>query len=275
MSNCFAYEDLLADVLEKGIAKGDRTGTGTISVFGRQIRYNLEEGFPLITSKRVPFKSVMAELLWFLSGSTNVKPLQEMGCTIWDEWADENGNLGNVYGYQWRVWKRNWMSLDHGVATEHFDQMRKLVHLLQTNPDSRRMLVSAWNVADLPGMALEPCHFAFQCYVVDGRLSLQVYQRSADMFLGAPFNLASYAALIHMLAQQCDLGVGELIWSGGDCHIYNNHLEQVKEQLSREGRGLPQLKLLGRPKDLFSYKLEDFQLEGYNPHPAIKGEVAV
>lgn len=274
MNNSMAYEDLLHDVFTNGVEKEDRTGTGTVSVFGRQIRYDLSEGFPLITSKRVPFKSVLAELLWFLSGSTNVKPLQEMGCTIWDEWADENGDLGNVYGYQWRTWSRSWKSLEHGMTTEHFDQIRKLVHLLMANPDSRRMLVSAWNVADLPGMALEPCHFAFQCYVANGRLSLQVYQRSADMFLGIPFNLASYAALTHMLAQQCHLEVGELIWTGGDCHIYNNHRSQVEEQLSREGRGLPQLKLLRHPDDIFSYTLADFELVGYDPHPTIKGEVS-
>ena len=260
------YEDLLRDVLEHGTEKGDRTGTGTRSVFGRQIRYDLSESFPLLTTKKVYFKGVAGELLWFLRGDSNVRWLQDNGVRIWNEWADEDGELGPVYGVQWR----SWPTPDGG----HIDQIEEVLRTLKENPDSRRNLVSAWNVAELDKMALMPCHLLFQLYVADGRLSMQVYQRSADMFLGVPFNIASYALLTHMFAQQAGLKVGELIWTGGDCHIYNNHVEQVREQLSRSPRQYPQLRLR-KAASLFDYTFDDIEVEGYDPHPTIKAEVSV
>ncbi len=261
------YEDLLRNVLEEGTHKGDRTGTGTRSVFGRQIRYDLSEGFPLLTTKKVHFKSVAIELLWFLQGSTNVAWLQENGVRIWNEWADENGDLGPVYGHQWRSWPAH----DGGTI----DQIQQVIDQLKTDPDSRRIIVSAWNPADVPDMALPPCHALFQFYVADGKLSLQLYQRSADMFLGVPFNIASYALLTHMVAQQTGFDVGEFIWTGGDTHIYDNHVEQVNEQLSRDVRPLPQLVINRKPDSIFDYQFEDFDVVGYDPHPLIKGVVAV
>lgn len=261
------YEDLLADVRAHGTRKTDRTGTGTLSVFGRQLRYNLQEGFPRITTKFVAMKAVKGELLWFLQGSRNISWLTEQGITIWDEWADENGDLGPIYGYQWRNWP-----LPDG---SHVDQIERVIHELQTNPDSRRLLVSAWNVSDLPQMALAPCHVLFQFYVADGRLSCQLYQRSADLFLGVPFNIASYSLLTHMVAQQCGLDVGEFIWTGGDCHIYLNHLEAVDEQLSREPFPFPTLRLNKAPS-IFDYHMEDIDAsEGYRHHPHIYAPVAV
>ena len=260
------YEDLLRDVLDNGTAKGDRTGTGTRSVFGRQIRYDLSESFPLLTTKKVFFKGVVGELLWFLRGDSNVGWLQDNGIRIWNEWADDNGELGPVYGVQWRSWPT--------PDGAHIDQIAEALETLKHNPDSRRNLVSAWNVAELDKMALMPCHLMFQLYVADGRLSMQVYQRSADMFLGVPFNIASYALLTHMFAQQAGLEVGELIWTGGDCHIYNNHVDQVREQLSRDARAYPQLKLR-KAASLFDYTFDDIEVEGYNPHPTIKAEVSV
>ncbi|MBR5950549.1 MAG: thymidylate synthase [Actinomycetaceae bacterium] len=262
------YEDLLADVLENGTRKSDRTGTGTLSVFGRQLRYNLaEEGFPRITTKFVAMKAVKGELLWFLNGSTNVKWLQDNGITIWDEWADENGDLGPVYGYQWR----NWPTPDG----KHIDQIANVVEQLKTNPDSRRIIVSAWNVAELDKMALMPCHAFFQFYVADGKLSCQLYQRSADLFLGVPFNIASYSLLVHMLAQQCDLEVGEFIWTGGDCHIYLDHIDQVREQISREPYEFPTLKLNKAPS-IFEYQMDDIDAsEGYKHHPKLVAPISV
>lgn len=260
------YEDLLREVLANGSAKTDRTGTGTLSVFGRQIRYNLAESFPLITTKRVHFKSVAIELLWFLRGETNTKFLTDNGVTIWDEWADANGDLGPVYGVQWRSWP--------APDGSHIDQIQQLLDSLRNDPDSRRHIVSAWNVAQLPQMALAPCHAFFQFYVQDGKLSCQLYQRSADMFLGVPFNIASYALLTMMLAQQTGLEPGEFIWTGGDCHIYTNHLEQVRTQLEREPYPYPQLKINPR-KSLFDYEFSDFELIGYQHHPGIKAPVAV
>ena len=260
------YEDLLRDVLDNGAEKGDRTGTGTRSVFGRQIRYDLSESFPLLTTKKVYFKGVVGELLWFLRGDSNVRWLQDNGIRIWNEWADQDGELGPVYGVQWR----SWPTPDGG----HIDQIEEALRTLRDNPDSRRNLVSAWNVAELDKMALMPCHLLFQLYVADGRLSMQVYQRSADMFLGVPFNIASYALLTHMFAQQAGLKVGELIWTGGDCHIYNNHLDQVREQLTREPREYPQLKLR-KAVSIFDYTFDDIDVEGYDPHPTIKAEVSV
>lgn len=258
--NC-QYENLLHSCLYSP-HKPDRTGTGTRSLFGHQMRFNLSEGFPLITTKKVHFKSVVAELLWFLSGSTNVHDLQAMGCTIWDEWAESDGSLGPIYGHQWRCF--------NGC-----DQITALVESLKRDPFSRRHIVSAWNVDQLQYMALEPCHVLFQCYVDAGRrLSLQVYQRSADVFLGVPFNIASYALLTHMLAQQCDLIPGELIWTGGDCHLYENHVDQAYEQLGRAVRPFPTLGLLPAP-DIFSYTLDHIGVAGYDPHPAIKAPVAV
>ena len=260
------YEDLLRDVLDNGTAKGDRTGTGTRSVFGRQIRYDLSESFPLLTTKKVFFKGVVGELLWFLRGESNVGWLQDNGIRIWNEWADDDGELGPVYGVQWRSWPT--------PDGAYIDQIAEALETLKHNPDSRRNLVSAWNVAELDKMALMPCHLMFQLYVADGRLSMQVYQRSADMFLGVPFNIASYALLTHMFAQQAGLEVGELIWTGGDCHIYNNHVDQVREQLSRDARAYPQLKLR-KAASLFDYTFGDIEVEGYNPHPTIKAEVSV
>lgn len=260
------YEDLLARIMEEGTLKGDRTGTGTRSLFGGQLRYDLSSGFPLITTKRVHLKSVVGELLWFLSGDSNVHWLQENGIRIWNEWADENGDLGPVYGVQWRNW---------GTAQgETIDQISSVLETLKTNPDSRRMIVSAWNVGELEKMALEPCHAFFQLYVADGRLSLQLYQRSADMFLGVPFNIASYSLLTHMFAQQAGLEVGEFIWTGGDCHIYSNHVEQVTEQLSRTPYEFPTLKLNKAPS-MFDYTFDDVSVEGYEHHPTIKAPVAV
>ncbi len=260
------YEDLLQDILDNGQAKGDRTGTGTRSVFGRQIRYNLADSFPLLTTKKVFFKGVVGELLWFLRGDSNVAWLQENNIKIWDEWAGEDGELGPIYGVQWRSWPT--------PDGQHIDQIQGALDTLRNNPDSRRNIVSAWNVSELDKMALLPCHLLFQLYVVDGKLSMQVYQRSADMFLGVPFNIASYALLTHMFAQQADLEVGELIWTGGDCHVYNDHIEQVTEQLSREARPYPQLKL-NKVASLFDYTFDDFVVEGYNPHPKIAAPVSV
>ena len=266
MSLVTPYEDLLRDVLEHGTDKGDRTGTGTRSVFGRQLRYDLSESFPLLTTKKVYFKGVVGELLWFLRGDSNVTWLQEHGVRIWNEWADDNGELGPVYGVQWRSWPT--------PDGQHVDQISRALELLKDDPDSRRNLVSAWNVSELDRMALLPCHLLFQLYVADGKLSLQVYQRSADMFLGVPFNIASYALLTHMFAQQAGLEVGELIWTGGDCHIYNNHFDQVREQLSREPRPYPQLKLR-KAASLFDYDFSDVEVVGYDPHPTIKAQVSV
>jgi thymidylate synthase len=261
------YEDLIRHVRAQGVQKSDRTGTGTTSVFGHQMRFDLRRGFPLITTKKVHFKSVAVELLWFLRGDANTRWLRENGVTIWDEWARPDGDLGPVYGVQWR----SWPAPDGG----HIDQIAQVVEQLKTNPDSRRIIVSAWNVAELPKMALAPCHAFFQFYVAQGRLSCQLYQRSADIFLGVPFNIASYALLTHMLAQQCELEVGDFIWTGGDCHLYSNHMEQVALQLTREPRPFPTLVLKRRPASVFDYTFEDFAIEGYDPHPAIKAPVAV
>ena len=260
------YEDLMRHVFFHGVNKNDRTGTGTRSVFGYQMRFNLQNGFPLVTTKKLHLRSIIHELLWFLKGDSNIRYLHENGVTIWDEWADENGDLGPVYGVQWR----NWRGTDKTV-----DQIAELVHTIKTNPDSRRMIVTAWNVAELPKMALPPCHMMFQVYVADGKLSCQLYQRSCDIFLGVPFNIASYSLLTHMLAQQCDLGVGDFVWTGGDCHLYNNHFDQVRLQLSREPRPYPKLVIKRRPDSIFDYKFEDFEIVGYDPHPAIKAPVAV
>ena len=260
------YEDLLAKIMREGAEKTDRTGTGTRSLFGAQLRYDLSQGFPLITTKRVHMKSIIGELLWFLSGDSNVRWLQENGVRIWNEWADENGDLGPVYGVQWRRWNAG--------DGRQIDQISPVLETLKTNPDSRRMIVSAWNVGDLPQMALEPCHAFFQLYVAQGRLSLQLYQRSADMFLGVPFNIASYSLLTHMFAQQAGLEVGDFIWTGGDCHIYSNHVEQVNEQLSREPYPFPTLKLR-QADSMFSYDFDDIEIEGYEHHPTIKAPVAV
>jgi len=262
-----AYLDLLRHIKTNGTFKSDRTGTGTTSVFGYQMRFNLEEGFPLVTTKKTHLKSIIYELLWFLKGETNIAYLKENGVSIWDEWADENGNLGPVYGKQWRSWE--------GANGEVIDQIKEVIHTLKTNPDSRRIIVSAWNVAELPKMALMPCHSLFQFYVANGKLSCQLYQRSADVFLGVPFNIASYALLTMMLAQVCDLGLGDFVWTGGDTHLYSNHMEQVETQLSREPRSLPTMKINPAIKDLFDFKFEDFTLEGYDPYPGIKAPVAV
>ena len=268
------YEDFMRHVRDHGVAKGDRTGTGTTSVFGHQMRFDLNEGFPLVTTKKVFLRAIIVELLWFLRGDSNVKWLQERGCTIWDEWAREDGDLGPVYGVQWR----SWPTPDGG----HIDQIEQLVQQLKSNPDSRRLIVSAWNVGELSKMALMPCHAFFQFYVAPatapgekGRLSCQLYQRSADIFLGVPFNIASYALLTHMLAQQCDLDVGDFIWTGGDCHIYDNHREQVDLQLSRAPLPYPTLHLKRRPASIFDYAFEDFEVLDYQHHPAIKAPVAV
>ncbi|OFT49211.1 thymidylate synthase [Brachybacterium sp. HMSC06H03] len=261
------YEDLLREVLETGHAKGDRTGTGTRSLFGKQIRYDLSEGFPLVTTKRVHTRSIIVELLWFLRGDTNIGYLHEHDVTIWDEWADENGDLGPVYGAQWR----SWPTPDGGVI----DQITDVVEQIRTNPDSRRLIVSAWNPADIPQMALAPCHALFQFEVHDGKLSCQLYQRSADLFLGVPFNIASYALLTHMVAQQTGLEVGDFVWTGGDCHIYDNHVEQVERQLSREPYPYPELRLDRRPDSILEYEPEDIEIVGYQHHPGIKAPVAV
>lgn len=261
------YEDLLRDVLEAGTYKDDRTGTGTTSVFGRQIRFDLSKGFPLITTKRVHFKSIAYELLWFLRGDSNVTWLQDNGVTIWDEWADESGDLGPVYGVQWR----SWPTPDGG----HIDQLSQVIEQIRATPDSRRLIVSAWNPADIPDMALAPCHALFQFYVADGRLSCQLYQRSADMFLGVPFNIASYALLTMMIAQQVGLEPGDFVWTGGDCHIYDNHLEQVREQLTREAYAYPTLRFARKPESVFDYDFSDFVIEDYVHHPPIRAAVAV
>jgi thymidylate synthase len=261
------YEDLLRDVLEHGTHKSDRTGTGTRSVFGRQLRYDLSQGFPLVTTKRVHFKSIAYELLWFLRGDSNVRWLQEHGVSIWDEWADASGDLGPVYGVQWRSWPT--------PSGEHIDQIAQVIEQIRTNPDSRRLIVSAWNPADIPDMALAPCHAFFQFYVADGRLSCQLYQRSADMFLGVPFNIASYALLTHLVAAQAGLEVGDFVWTGGDCHIYDNHLEQVAEQLSRDPYPSPTLRLARVPDSIDGYEYEDLEIVGYEHHPAIRAAVAV
>ena len=261
------YLELMRQVRVFGTEKKDRTGTGTRSLFGAQMRFDLAEGFPLITTKRVHLRSIIHELLWFLQGSTNVAYLRENGVSIWDEWADANGDLGPVYGYQWRSWP--------APDGRKIDQIADLIERIRSDPDSRRLIVSAWNVADIPSMALAPCHLLFQFYVADGRLSCQLYQRSADIFLGVPFNIASYALLTHMVAQQCDLAPGEFIWTGGDCHLYLNHLAQADEQLARAPRPLPTLLLQRRPESIFDYRFEDFVVEGYDPHPHIKAPVAV
>ena len=261
------YEDFMRHVFFHGVQKSDRTGTGTRSVFGYQMRFNLQNGFPLITTKKLHLRSIIHELLWFLRGDSNIGYLKENGVSIWDEWADENGDLGPIYGVQWRKWR--------GADNQTIDQISELVHTIKTNPDSRRMIVSAWNVAELPKMALPPCHMLFQVYVADGKLSCQLYQRSCDIFLGVPFNIASYSLLIHMLAQQCDLEVGDFVWTGGDCHIYNNHFDQVRLQLSREPRPYPKLVIKRRPESIFDYRYEDFEIVGYDPHPHIKAPVAV
>ncbi len=261
------FEDFMRHVDQHGVAKGDRTGTGTRSVFGHQMRFDLNQGFPLVTTKKVHLKSIILELLWFLRGDSNVRWLQERGCTIWNEWAAADGDLGPVYGVQWR----NWPTPEGG----HIDQIAEVVQQLKTNPDSRRIIVSAWNVGDLSKMALMPCHAFFQFYVAEGKLSCQLYQRSADIFLGVPFNIASYALLTQMLAQQCDLELGEFIWTGGDCHLYSNHLEQVQTQLARAPLPFPTLNIKRRPATIFDYELDDFELLDYQHHPAIKAPVAV
>lgn len=262
-----AYHDLLRHILEHGAQKSDRTGTGTISVFGYQMRFDLSEGFPLLTTKKVHLKSVIHELLWFLQGDTNIRYLKENGVSIWDEWANEQGDLGPVYGKQWR----SWASPDGRTI----DQISEVVQTLKKNPDSRRIIVSAWNPADIPNMALAPCHCLFQFYVANGKLSCQLYQRSADVFLGVPFNIASYALLTMMMAQVCDLQPGDFIWTGGDTHLYVNHLEQVETQLSRTFKPLPQMKMNKEVDDIFSFKFEDFELLNYDPWPGIKAPVAV
>ena len=261
------YHDLMQHVLDKGATKTDRTGTGTISVFGYQMRFDLQEGFPMMTTKKVHMKSILHELLWFLKGDTNIKYLKDNGVSIWDEWADENGDLGPVYGSQWRSWP--------AADGRHIDQITQVVNQIKNTPDSRRMIVSAWNVGEIDKMKLPPCHAFFQFYVADGKLSCQLYQRSADIFLGVPFNIASYAILTLMMAQVCNLQPGEFIHTLGDAHLYSNHIEQAKLQLSRDFRKLPVLKMNPEVKDIFGFKFEDFTLEGYDPHPHIKAAVAI
>jgi thymidylate synthase len=261
------YHELLQHLLDHGVKKEDRTGTGTYSVFGHQMRFNLAEGFPLMTTKKLHTRSIFHELLWFLKGDTNISYLKENGVSIWDEWADENGNLGPVYGYQWRSWPN-----PDGTST---DQIVNLVNGLKNNPNSRRHIVSAWNPSFIEQMALPPCHCLFQFYVAEGKLSCQLYQRSCDTFLGVPFNIASYALLVHMIAQVCDLEVGDFVWTGGDVHLYTNHVEQAKLQLTREHRTLPTLKLNPEVKDLFAFTIDDISIENYDPHPHIKAAVAV
>jgi thymidylate synthase len=265
------YLDLMRHVMNHGAQKTDRTGTGTLSVFGYQMRFPLSEGFPMVTTKKLHTKSIIHELLWFLSGSSNVRYLQDHGVSIWDEWANEDGDLGPVYGKQWRSWPAPTEANAHAVV----DQISQLMDDLRKTPDSRRLIVSAWNVAQIPQMALAPCHALFQFYVADGKLSCQLYQRSADIFLGVPFNIASYALLTHMIAQQCNLDVGDFIWTGGDCHLYSNHLDQAREQLSRKPFPLPKLHIRRKPNSIFDYQFEDFEIVGYECHPAIKAPVAV
>jgi thymidylate synthase len=261
------YLDLMRHVLEHGVEKSDRTGIGTLSLFGQQMRFRLSDGFPLVTTKKVHLRSIIHELLWFLQGETNIRYLKENGVSIWDEWADENGELGPVYGKQWRSWPT--------ADGRHIDQMQLLLDQIRGNPDSRRLIVSAWNVGELDQMALMPCHAFFQFYVAQGHLSCQLYQRSADIFLGVPFNIASYALLTMMIAQATDLKPGDLVWTGGDCHLYNNHLDQARLQLTRTPRPLPTMTLNPAVKDLFAFRYEDFELTGYDPHPHIKAPVAV
>jgi len=261
------YLDLMQEILDRGARKTDRTGTGTLSVFGRQLRFDLAEGFPLVTTKKLHLRSIIHELLWFLKGETNVKYLRDNGVTIWDEWADENGELGPVYGSQWRSWP--------APDGRHIDQIAQVINQIKQKPDSRRHIVTAWNPAEVDKMALPPCHALFQFYVADGRLSCQLYQRSADYFLGVPFNIASYALLTHMFAQQCDLMPGEFVWTGGDVHLYSNHIEQAKLQLSRTPYPLPTLHIKRKPADVFSYVFEDFEILNYQAHPAIKAPIAV
>lgn len=261
------YETLLEHVYKTGVDKNDRTGVGTRSVFGYQMRFNLAEGFPLVTTKKLHIRSIVHELLWFLSGSSNIKYLHDNGVSIWDEWADENGDLGPVYGVQWRSWP--------AADGRKIDQITNLVEGIKRNPDSRRHLVVAWNPAEVDKMALPPCHCLFQFYVANGKLSCQLYQRSCDIFLGVPFNIASYSLLTHMIAQQCDLDVGDFVWTGGDCHIYKNHFEQVEVQLSRTPRSYPKLVICRKPASIFDYKFEDFVIEGYDPWPHIKAPIAV
>src|ERR1041385_3588952 len=262
-----SYLDLMSHILEKGVEKKDRTGTGTLSVFGHQMRFDLSQGFPLITTKKLHMKSILHELLWFLKGDTNISYLKENGVSIWDEWADENGNLGPVYGSQWRSWP--------AADGRHIDQITQVIDQIKKNPDSRRLIVSAWNVGEIDKMKLPPCHAFFQFYVANGKLSCQMYQRSADIFLGVPFNIASYAALTLMVAQVCDLQPGDFIHTLGDAHIYSNHFEQVRLQLTRQPKPLPTLKINPAVKNIFNFKFEDFQLENYDPHPHIKAAVAV
>jgi len=261
------YLDLLRLVRDHGVPKSDRTGTGTLSVFGHQMRFDLVQGFPAVTTKKLHFRSIIHELLWFLKGETNTRYLKENGVSIWDEWADEQGELGPVYGYQWRSWP--------AADGRHIDQITRVMQQLKETPDSRRIIVSAWNVADLDEMALQPCHAFFQFYVAEGKLSCQMYQRSADLFLGVPFNIASYALLTHMVAQQADLKVGDFVWTGGDCHLYSNHMQQVEEQLQRDPLPLPRLVIKRRPPSLFDYTFDDFEIVGYQSHAAIKAPVAV
>ncbi|QYN45301.1 MULTISPECIES: thymidylate synthase [unclassified Gilliamella] len=261
------YLDLMKTILNEGTPKSDRTGTGTLSIFGYQMRFDLQKGFPLVTTKKCHLRSIIHELLWFLKGDTNIKYLQDNKVTIWDEWADKNGDLGPVYGKQWRAW---------GTADgRQVDQISQLIQQIKTDPDSRRMIVSAWNVGELDQMALAPCHAFFQFYVANGKLSCQLYQRSCDVFLGLPFNIASYSLLVHMIAQQCDLEVGDFVWTGGDTHLYSNHMEQTHLQLSREPRALPKLKIRRKPPTIFDYEFEDFEIVDYDPYPAIKAPVAV
>jgi thymidylate synthase len=261
------YLDMMRLVREEGARKEDRTGTGTLSIFGHQMRFDLSQGFPLVTTKKLHLRSIIHELLWFLSGDSNIRYLKENGVSIWDEWADENGDLGPVYGVQWRSWPT--------PDGRKIDQVAQVMEQLRSNPDSRRIILSAWNVAEIDNMALPPCHCLFQFYVADGKLSCQLYQRSCDIFLGVPFNIASYALLTHMLAQQAGLGVGDFVWTGGDCHLYLNHLEQADEQLSREPLPLPTLAIKRRPSSIFDYRYEDFEILNYEAHPHIKAAVAV
>lgn len=261
------YLELMQKVLDEGTQKNDRTGTGTLSIFGHQMRFNLQDGFPLVTTKRCHLRSIIHELLWFLQGDTNIAYLHENNVTIWDEWADENGDLGPVYGKQWRAWPT--------PDGRHIDQITTVLNQLKNDPDSRRIIVSAWNVGELDKMALAPCHAFFQFYVADGKLSCQLYQRSCDVFLGLPFNIASYALSVHMMAQQCDLEVGDFVWTGGDTHLYSNHMDQTHLQLSREPRPLPKLIIKRKPESIFDYRFEDFEIEGYDPHPGIKAPVAI